>query len=223
MRIEISSTIPIASGLGSGTAVSAAIARALSAFLGHPLADHEISSIAYQVDHLHHGTPSGIDNTVIAYSQPVFYVRNQPFERLQVHHPITFVIGNTGIPSPTGAVVEHVRQNWIAAREENELLFDQIGEISNQARRKIEQGPVNELGALMVQNQRLLQLLGVSSPELDKLVDAALSAGASGAKLCGGGRGGNMIALVTPETAGPVARALRDAGAVATLTTMITP
>ena len=75
----------------------------------------------------------------------------------------------------------------------------------------------------MVQNQRLLQLLDVSSPELDQLVDAALSAGASGAKLCGGGRGGNMIALVTPETADPVARALREAGAVATLTTMITP
>ena len=86
-------------------------------------------ALLIQVDQLHHGTPSGIDNTVIAYSQPVFYVRNQPFERLQVHHPITVVIGNTGISSPTGAVVEHVRQSWIAAREENELLFDQIGEI----------------------------------------------------------------------------------------------
>lgn len=223
MRIEISSTIPIAAGLGSGTAVSAAIARALSAFLGHPLADTDISRIAFQVDHLHHGTPSGIDNTVIAYSQPVFYVRDLPFERLQVHLPITFVIGNTGIPSPTGAVVEHVRQNWIAAREETELLFDQIGQISFQARMKIEQGPVDDIGVLMVKNQHLLKLLGVSSPELDQLINAALSAGASGAKLCGGGRGGNMIALVAPDTAGAVARALREAGAVNTITTTITP
>ena len=93
LRLQITSTIPIASGLGSGAAVSCAIARALSGFLGHPLSDEQVSAIAYRVDQKHHGTPSGIDNTVIAYTQPVFFVRGQPFERLQVAHPFTVVIG----------------------------------------------------------------------------------------------------------------------------------
>jgi mevalonate kinase len=70
-------------------------------------------------------------------------------------------------------------------------------------------------------NQELLQEIGVSSPELDTLVSAARRAGAGGAKLCGGGRGGNMIALVTRETADAVARALRDAGAVRVIVTEI--
>jgi mevalonate kinase len=65
--LRITSTIPVASGLGSGAAVSVAIIRALSAFLGHPLRDEQVSALAFEVEKLHHGTPSGIDNTVITY------------------------------------------------------------------------------------------------------------------------------------------------------------
>jgi mevalonate kinase len=62
-------------------------------------------------------------------------------------------------------------------------------------------------------NHELLQTLTVSSPELDRLVQVAVSSGAEGAKLSGGGRGGNLIALVTPQTAEQVRYALLQAGA----------
>ena len=62
----------------------------------------------------------------------------------------------------------------------------------------IESGRPERLGPLMDENQRLLQAMGVSSPELERLIAAARGAGALGAKLSGGGRGGNMIALVAP-------------------------
>ena len=61
----------------------------------------------------------------------------------------------------------------------------------------------------------------VSSPKLDRLVDAAHSAGALGAKLSGGGRGGNMIALVEQANAESVAGALMSAGAKRTIITEI--
>jgi mevalonate kinase len=221
LRLQISSTIPIAAGLGSGAAVSVAIARALSAFLGHPLADDQVSHIAYQVDQKYHGTPSGIDNTVIAYAQPVYFIRGQPFARLCTVQPFTVVIGNTGIASPTAQVVGDVRQRWQASPAVYEQLFDEIASISRQARTIIEEGPVAELGPLMTHNQALLQQLDVSSPALDRLVAAALAAGANGAKLCGGGRGGNMIALADPETAPAIADALRGAGAINTITTTV--
>ena len=47
------------------------------------------------------------------------------------------------------------------------------------------------------------------SPELEKLVQTALSAGALGAKLSGAGRGGNMIALAMPQDLQAVAQALQ--------------
>jgi len=73
----------------------------------------------------------------------------------------------------------------------------------------------------MDQNHALLAEMGVSSPELERLVAAARLAGALGAKLSGGGRGGNMIALVTAETAETVRQALRQAGANNTILTTI--
>jgi mevalonate kinase len=73
----------------------------------------------------------------------------------------------------------------------------------------------------MDENHALLQKLTVSSPGLDQLVEAAQKAGALGAKLSGGGRGGNMIALVEPETAETVASALKEAGAKNTIITQI--
>jgi mevalonate kinase len=67
----------------------------------------------------------------------------------------------------------------------------------------------------------LLQELTVSSPELDKFVLTARTAGALGAKMSGGGRGGNMIALVEPAQAEAVAKSLLEAGAKNTIITQI--
>jgi len=80
-------------------------------------------------------------------------------------------------------------------------------------REAVSRGDLTRLGQLMNADHALLQALTVSDPVLDQLVDAARSAGALGAKLSGGGRGGNMIALVTPNAQTAVAEALLKAGA----------
>ncbi len=221
LRLKITSTIPVASGLGSGAAVSVAAARALGAFLGRPFNNDEISAIAYEVEKVHHGTPSGIDNTVIAHAQPVCFRRSQPVEVLRVSRPFTLIIADSGAQSATGAVVGDVRRRWQEQPAPFEALFDTIGEIAEQARRSIEQGTPEELGGLMNANQQALVEMGVSSPELDRLVAAALEAGARGAKLSGAGWGGNMIATASPEQAEEIARALCEAGAVKTIVTTV--
>ncbi len=48
--IQLDSTIPIAAGMGSGAAVTVAIIRALSAFLGKPLPNERISEMAYEIE-----------------------------------------------------------------------------------------------------------------------------------------------------------------------------
>lgn len=219
--VRVSSTIQVAAGLGSGAAVSVAIVRALGAFLGHPLPLEQVSAIAYEVEKLHHGTPSGIDNTVITYNQPVYFVKGLPIETFQVPVPFSIVIGDTGITSPTSVAVGDLRRAWQAAPANYETLFDGAGEIARQARQAIENGHPDLLGPLMDENHHLLQEMGVSSPELDRLVAAARLAGAQGAKLSGGGRGGNMIALVAPHDAQALVGALIAAGAVRGLVTEV--
>jgi mevalonate kinase len=220
-RVVVRSTIPIASGLGSGAAVSAAIARALADAARAPLPPFVLSSIVYEVDTLHHGTPSGIDNSVICYERPVYFVRGQAPEVLSIGRPFMLAIANTGIASPTKAAVTDVRQAWEREEARFEGLFDRIAVIVAEARTAITEGKPDALGSLMSENHALLVEMGVSSAQLDALAAAARSAGALGAKLSGAGRGGNLIALVTAETRDAVVAAMRAAGATDCIVTTV--
>ena len=230
LNIHITSTIPVASGLGSGAAVTVALVRALSSHLDYPMSDENINAFAYDIEKIHHGTPSGIDNTVVTYAKPVYFVKGQPIETFNVGTPFTIVIGDTGISAPTRESVADVRKLWEADKAKWEGVFDEVGKIADEARMRIETGEPalskvegwRLLGGLMDQNHALLQEMTVSSPELDLLVGAARKAGAAGAKLSGGGRGGNMIALVERENADEVSSALISAGAKNTIITKIT-
>lgn len=220
-KLRISSTIPVAAGLGSGAAVSVAIIRAVSAFLGKPLADERVSALAFEVEKLHHGTPSGIDNTVVTFAKPVYFIKDEPIRIFQVAQPFTLVIADTGVASPTRVAVGDVRVAWEKDKTHLESIFAAIGEIVKEARSAIEKGDNASLGSLMDQNHGYLQQMDVSSPELDSLVAAARQAGAIGAKLSGGGRGGNMIALVDESSADKVAAALQAAGAKGIIKTIV--
>jgi mevalonate kinase len=70
-------------------------------------------------------------------------------------------------------------------------------------------------------NHTLLVKLGVSSPALDRLVEVARAAGATGAKLSGAGQGGNTLALVAAENLDDVVAALKMAGATHTIRTTV--
>lgn len=220
--LTVRSTIPIASGLGSGAAVSTALVRGLANFLGHSLDPAEVSALVFEVEKMHHGTPSGIDNTVVAYEQPVYFVRGRPVERLVVGEPFTLLIADTGAPSPTKKVVGQVRRGWQREPARYDALFDQIGDIADKARQAIESGDINALGPLTDDNHELLIELGVSSPQLNDLVETARLAGAMGAKLSGAGQGGNMIALAEDDYTEEVEKALREAGATGVICTTIT-
>jgi mevalonate kinase len=220
-HIRVVSTIPIASGLGSGASIAVSLARAISLFLGHPLPDEQVSAIAFEVDKVYHGTPSGIDNTVITFGEPIYFIKDQPFTLLAPASPLDFLIADTGVRSSTRKMVLGLRERWQQEHANYEKYFEAIESIVVQARASIEAGDPLTLGDLMNQNHRLLQDLGVSHPMLDQLTETAIKAGAFGAKLSGAGGGGNMIALVDPDRSDAVDAALRAAGAVEVIHTRV--
>jgi mevalonate kinase len=221
--LTVTSTIPLGRGLGSGAAISAAIVQALARFFYRPLSPADVSALVYEVEKHYHGTPSGIDNTVVAFGQPVYFIKGRPIQRMQVGQAFTLVVGDTGLVSPTHRAVGDLRRRWQADSSRYEGYFDEIGAIAAQARVAIEQEAVEigVVGKLMNQNQELLETLGVSSPELERLIGAARQAGALGAKLSGAGWGGNMIALVQADMASIVAQALAAAGATGVIVTEV--
>jgi galactokinase len=71
------------------------------------------------------------------------------------------------------------------------------------------------LGALLNEHQAVLRdILGVSTPKIDRMIDAALRAGAYGGKITGSGGGGCMF-VYAPEHAREIALAIQEAGGTA--------
>jgi len=134
---------------------------------------------------------------------------------------VPLVVADTGQASPTHVAVSDVRRLREAEPARIDAVLEAIGGVARSARAAIERGDVPALGALARENQALLRELTVSSEILEKLIMAAQEAGAAGAKLSGGGRGGNLIAFVAAETAPEVMAALKAAGAVRVLSTVL--
>ncbi|GIK72006.1 MAG: mevalonate kinase [Chloroflexota bacterium] len=220
-RIKLHSEIPIASGLGSGAALSTALVRAIFRQLGREAEPAQVSSLVYESERFYHGAPSGIDNTVVAYGQPIWFVKGREIEPFTPSVPLTIAIADSGVRSPTKATVGDVRRAWQREPARYESIFDAIGELVCAARRAMEVGDLPALGQLFDANQTLLESLDVSSETLHRLVAAARRAGALGAKLSGGGRGGNVIALVEEDAVDAVSGALYTSGAQQVIVTRI--
>lgn len=221
LRVDLRSDIPIASGLGSGAALTAALMRALAGAVGRPLEDGVLNALVYEVEREFHGTPSGIDNTVVVYERALYFVRGHEPALLAVGTPFDLVVADTGVRSSTKVAVDGVHALLASDPEATRAVIEAIGALVNQARDAIASGDVRAIGPLMNENHRLLQRLTVSSDELDHLVAVARAAGSWGAKLSGGGRGGNLIALCAPGSEADVAVALQAAGAQRVIQTRV--
>lgn len=221
ISIAVRSDIPIGSGLGSGAAIATAIIRALLKYFDIQLSRALINELVFEVEKIHHGTPSGIDNTVIVYEQSVYFVREKPIEMIKNRSPLQVIVADTGKVALTRDSVGDVRRLYEDEPDITKPLIQQIGNLVRDAKDAMQSGDLQKIGDLMLENHCLLQELTVSSPELDMLVDTAMLAGAMGAKLSGGGRGGNMIALVDENTSEQVQDALKQAGAMRVFETIV--
>jgi len=213
IKITLGGDLVAASGIGASAASCVAIARALSDELGLNFSDERINEMAYEGERAYHGTPSGVDNTAATYGGLIWFVRGKPIELIEVKGPIEIVMGNTGIVTNTSAAVAGVCERREKYPQKYDKIFKEAEELVHEARRALENFDLKKVGKLMDENHKLLQAIEVSCRELDFLVELARDHGAFGAKLTGGGCGGNMVAL-TPgkDLQEKVARAIEREG-----------
>jgi len=219
MTIEVWPHVPRAMGLGGSAALAVGVVRALSEHFKLNLSDVDVNGLAFEAEKVAHGTPSGIDNTLATYRQFMLYRKGEPpvMKQMEVPKPIPIVIGMSGVESLTAKMVAKVRENWTNNKFLYERLFAEIDGLTLQAVKAVENYELEQLGELMNIGQGLLNALGVSSWELEELIQVARANGAVGAKLTGGGGGGSMVAIC-PGTQERVATAMRRAGYRAIIT-----
>lgn len=212
--LRITGDLPIGMGLGSSAALAVALLRALAASADLALSAEAIAAHAHEIERLFHGTPSGVDSTAATHGGLLWFQAGPPpqHERLRVAGgslPLVVVLSRT--VHATARTVGSLRERAAAAPEVYHPVFAAVGELVRAARTALEAGDRRLLGELMTMNHGLLRAFGVSTPELDAIVDAALAAGARGAKLTGAGGGGAVIALPADDAA-PLARDLAARG-----------
>ncbi|MBT8090818.1 MAG: hydroxymethylglutaryl-CoA reductase, degradative [Gammaproteobacteria bacterium] len=211
--ITVNSDLPRAMGLGSSAAIAVAVTRAICDVMRLPLDNERINAIAFECEKLAHGTPSGVDNTISTYAEPMLFRNdgNLQIEPLTLTESPPIVVACSSEVGLTSEQVAGVRSRYERAPQRYNALFDEIDSISLAGAKSLQARDYEELGMAMNICHGLLNAMGVSTPELELMVNLARSAGAVGAKLTGGGGGGSIIALC-PGVMESVRSALHQAG-----------
>jgi mevalonate kinase len=203
LAVEIAGDLPVAVGLGSSAALCVALVRALEAASGRVASDDDVARNAHRLEGIFHGTPSGVDGTAATYGGLLWFEAGPP-PRHHVLRParaFDVVVVLSGSRHETGRTVAGLRERAAASPRVYRPVLGAIGALVRAAREAIEGGELELLGELMTMNHGLLRACGVSTAELDAIVEDALAEGARGAKLTGAGGGGAVIALPAGEPA----------------------
>jgi mevalonate kinase len=219
LEIEWRSDLPSGGGLGSGAAASCALALAAGKAAGVDLTPQQVAWLAWQGDIIAHGgVASGLDSGASALGGLIRYTLAEGPQPLAAQVKLPIVIGNTRVRAKTAAANTRVR-TWLAAHPERMHLFQEMGLLGRHAEQALTAQDLPTLGQLMNLNQLLLEKIGVCHPMNERLVEAALRAGALGAKISGSGGGGIIIALCEPDQQQAVAAAIDAAGGQSLITT----
>ena len=211
--IRVRSRIPVAMGLGASAALAVAIIRAFDKLLGLDMDNGAIEKLAFECEKLAHGMPSGIDNNIATYGEPVLYSKSSATRTkpIPLAEPPPIVIASSGIRGATKEQVAGVRSRFEKNTELYTTIFDEINEMSIAGAVALKDCDYDTLGSFMNVCHGFLNALQVSTPELEKMVEIARANGAIGAKLTGAGGGGSIVAIC-PDKVSEVAQALHAAG-----------
>ncbi len=195
LGVSIETDLPVGRGMGSSAALAIALIRARAGLEGREADFGELLEDGFKVERVFHGDPSGVDHTVAALGSAVRYRATRPSPEIvpMGMPPMQLVVLDSGLTGDTRRLVSAVA----ARRPGIDPVLERIGALTDELVELLEMSaPAEVVGHLLTENHGLLRDIGVSTPNLDRLVDFALRAGAHGAKLAGAGGGGVVIALV---------------------------
>lgn len=193
VEVIVESDVPVGAGLGSSAAVVVSTVDAVTRELGAAVEPERVAELGYEVEMEVQGSASPSDTYASAVGGAVYVEPDRELRSLD-SSGLSFVVGYDGGSAPTGEMVEGVRR----LKERNPAaggVVELIGDVTRGGVEAVEAGDLDRVGELMDVNHGLLEALGVGSTSLARMVWAARSAGARGAKLTGAGGGGCIVAL----------------------------
>jgi hydroxymethylglutaryl-CoA reductase len=198
IAIVVDGTLPPGRGLGSSASLSVALIRGLFRYFSWPLTDGILKKHALVLETIFHGSPSGIDHTVVIGEQVIGYKKEGDISLvwpITLKSPLKFLISTAGPHGGTKNAVKDLAERRKRHKSAYERIFCGLDEIACEMEHALIRGEHASVGELMNIAQGYLNALSLSTPEMEKLCAIARERGALGAKLTGAGGGGAMIAL----------------------------
>ncbi len=212
LDIEWKSALPIGSGMGSGAAANTAMARAAYAVFGQTLSAEDNIFFGWQGDAIAHGGyGSSLDSSTCVLGALIRYTLEEKARLLPFTVNIPFVIGDTQVEHRTNETNTHIRL-WLEENPARLHVFRDMGYLLDPFLKALGARDLRAIGHIFNLHQCLQVKMGVSIPESDQLIEAAIGAGAYGAKISGSGGGGIIIAIAEAEALPQVAQAIEAAG-----------
>jgi mevalonate kinase len=212
ISLDINSEIPMGAGVGSSAALSVAIPKAVTEVYSIGLSNEKLNEIAFDIEKLNHGTPSGGDNSTCYFGGLVWFQKGNPnivnsLKREIPYELENFVLVYTKKPEKTTAdLVQLVRDLEPAFRNKK---MAELSEATYQLKEALKQKDFRKIKELINYTHENLSELGVSTDELDEINERVKEIGGA-AKLCGAGGGGMMLCY--HEDKKRLADTIRDLG-----------
>ena len=208
------------SGLGSSSAFSVGLIKALHAFQGREVAAERCAAMACDVEIEKLGEPIGKQDQYAVACGGLSYVRFNADETVFVE-PIVLrperlrrlqsrlMMFYTGITRNARDILTEQKQNTESAADRAAALHRLLA-MTETLRAELASGNVDVVGDMLHESWMHKRQLasGISNPALDDIYTAARSAGATGGKILGAGGGGFFLFDVPEERQAAVADAL---------------
>ncbi len=225
-ELSLRTDIPMRAGLAGSTAMLAALVGALDAHLGLRMHRYALAETTRKIEARVLGIVCGLQDQHMAVFGGLNYMaypgkemleqrNDEPYgvvEPLAERLPdVPLLLAHTGVEHNSGAVHRSPRERWLAGDPVVRAAYRDLAELAWRAKRALLERDWPTVGDLMNVNHRTVAELGGSGPDNDRLIAAALAAGAWGAKLAGAGGGGTIVLIA--EDPAKVGEALMAAGA----------
>ncbi len=202
VKVVTQSRVPSGSGLGGSSALSVAVAAALCAAFDRKIDPDGLWPVVRDAEAQTIGVPTGPGE---------LRVEKLATDPARVEECLILV--DSGVSHFSGLNNWEVFKGQIDGQENVRQCLGEIVAAAKGAREALVTGRYDEVGAFMsAEMQSRVRLApGVSSPEIDRIREAAASAGGA-AKVCGAGGGGMVSVWATPGRRAGVEAALHAVG-----------
>ena len=213
-------------GVGTSSSLGAAFAAGLLSLSGRRPSARKVF-LASQAGDLvaHEGKASGIDARTVAYGKPIVFQRKFSPPKFSARSAkfalppgclLLLIDTYKGKKESTAAMLASFARSFgittLPAATPDEKRKEVQSEFAPILKSALAAATAQELGKAMDDNHIMLRMRRVSSQGIDSAVSAALSSGAYGAKLTGGGgEGGAALALCESARSPQISQAIFDA------------